>query len=113
MAFSFGFSGDDIDIDDSEINNDFSDVPSQQTVGNSLPELVKPIMHDTNEWVSDKTRCFILNCAYFATSFVICLELASTFYIPIGPVGYCPLSLTRARKHEFEMHDAFYSTIEV
>jgi hypothetical protein len=30
MAFSFGFSGDDIDIDDSEINNDFSDVPSQQ-----------------------------------------------------------------------------------
>jgi hypothetical protein len=34
----------DIDIDDSEINNDFSDVPSQQTVGNSLPELVKPII---------------------------------------------------------------------
>jgi protein-histidine N-methyltransferase len=51
MAFSFGFSGDDIDIDDSEINNDFSDVPAQQ-VGNSLPELVKPSKHDMNEWVS-------------------------------------------------------------
>ncbi|CAG8904069.1 unnamed protein product [Penicillium egyptiacum] len=52
MAFSFGFSGDDIDIDDSEINKDFSNVPSQQAVGNSLPELVKPIKHDMNEWLS-------------------------------------------------------------
>lgn len=56
MAFSFGFSGDDIDIDDSEINNDFSDAPSQQVVGNSLPELVKAVKHDMNEWVSDQAR---------------------------------------------------------
>lgn len=52
MAFSFGFSGDDIDIDDSEINNDFSEVPSQQAVNNGLPELVKANRHDMNEWVS-------------------------------------------------------------
>ena len=52
MAFSFGFAGDDIDIDDSEINNDFSDMPSQQAVANSLPELVKANKHDMNEWVS-------------------------------------------------------------
>jgi protein-histidine N-methyltransferase len=59
MAFSFGFSGDDIDIDDSEINNDFSDVPSQQ-VGNSLPELVKPNKHDMNEWVSPMSLDFLI-----------------------------------------------------
>ena len=52
MAFSFGFSGDDIDIDDSEINNDVCAVPSQQHVGNSLPELVRASKHDMNEWVS-------------------------------------------------------------
>lgn len=66
MAFSFGFSGDDIDIDDSEINNDFSDAPSQQAVGNSLPELVKAAKHDVNEWVSDQARYFIFNYAYYA-----------------------------------------------
>lgn len=65
MAFSFGFSGDDIDIDDSEINQDFSDMPSQQAVGNSLPELVKASRHDMNEWVSDQARYFILNYAYY------------------------------------------------
>lgn len=98
MAFSFGFSGDDIDIDDSEINNDFSDVPSQQTVGNSLPELVKPIKHDTNEWVSDKARCFNLNYASYATSFVIDALGWQVYSISqFGPMGYCPLSLTRAR----------------
>ncbi|CAG8052969.1 unnamed protein product [Penicillium salamii] len=52
MAFSFGFSGDDIDMDDSDVNNDFSDVPSQQTVGNPLPELVQANKHDMNEWLS-------------------------------------------------------------
>ncbi|CAG7993753.1 unnamed protein product [Penicillium olsonii] len=52
MAFSFGFSGDDIDMDDSELNNDFSDVPSQQAIGNSLPELVKANKHDMNDWLS-------------------------------------------------------------
>lgn len=52
MAFSFGFAGDDIDIDDSDANNDFSDVPSQHAAANSLPELVKANKHDMNEWVS-------------------------------------------------------------
>ncbi|KAJ5312327.1 hypothetical protein PENANT_c011G04013 [Penicillium antarcticum] len=52
MAFSFGFSGDDIDMDDSEINNDICPVTSQQNVGNSLPELVKASKHDMNEWLS-------------------------------------------------------------
>ncbi|KAJ5997648.1 hypothetical protein N7499_005957 [Penicillium canescens] len=52
MAFSFGFSGDDIDIDDSEINNDICPVLSQQNVGNSLPELVRASKHDMNEWLS-------------------------------------------------------------
>ncbi|EKV10261.1 Histidine protein methyltransferase 1 [Penicillium digitatum] len=52
MAFSFGFSGDDIDIDDAEINTDSSDALSQQAVGNSLPELMKAAKHDVNEWLS-------------------------------------------------------------
>ncbi|KAJ5747275.1 uncharacterized protein N7511_008971 [Penicillium nucicola] len=52
MAFSFGFSGDDIDMDDSEIRNDICPVSSQQNVGNSLPELVKASKHDMNEWLS-------------------------------------------------------------
>ncbi|KAJ5120543.1 uncharacterized protein N7515_009931 [Penicillium bovifimosum] len=51
MAFSFGFSGDDIDIDDSEINNDIS-VPSQQATSNSLPELIKAKKHDMHEWLA-------------------------------------------------------------
>lgn len=55
MAFSFGFSGDDIDIDDSEINNDICPVPSQQNVGNSLPELVRASKNDMNEWVSGQS----------------------------------------------------------
>jgi protein-histidine N-methyltransferase len=55
MAFSFGFSGDDIDIDDSEINNGICPVPSQQNVGNSLPELVRASKHDMNEWVSGQS----------------------------------------------------------
>lgn len=54
MAFSFGFSGDDIDIDDSEINNNTQDalVPTENS--NSLPELVKASKHDMDEWVSLK-----------------------------------------------------------
>lgn len=67
MAFSFGFSGDDIDIDDSEINNDFSEVPSQQAVNNGLPELVKANRHDMNEWVSRRSisAFFKLLCLVF------------------------------------------------
>lgn len=64
MAFSFGFSGDDIDIDDSENHNDFSDVPSLQAVSNSLPELMKANKHDMNEWVSDKSGFFLLSFAH-------------------------------------------------
>lgn len=52
MAFSFGFSGDDIDIDDTELNNEAPVVTSAQGTTNSLPELVKANKHDMNEWVS-------------------------------------------------------------
>lgn len=52
MAFSFGFSGDDIDIDDSEVNNDTQDVFIPTGNSNSLPELVKASKHDMDEWVS-------------------------------------------------------------
>ncbi|CAI7634117.1 unnamed protein product [Penicillium pancosmium] len=54
MAFSFGFSGDDIDIDDTEVNNESPFVPTAagQGAGNSLPELVKANKHDMDEWLS-------------------------------------------------------------
>lgn len=54
MAFSFGFAGDDIDIDDTEVNNESPFVPAAagQGAGNSLPELVKANKHDMDEWVS-------------------------------------------------------------
>lgn len=53
MAFSFGFSGDDIDMDDSEMNNGVPDVLPPKNTTNSLPELVKPSKHDINDWVSE------------------------------------------------------------
>ncbi|KAJ5825747.1 hypothetical protein N7474_002885 [Penicillium riverlandense] len=52
MAFSFGFSGDDIDIDESEGNNELPDVSSLQEKDSSLPELVKASQHDMNDWLS-------------------------------------------------------------
>jgi hypothetical protein len=52
MAFSFGFSGDDIDLEDSEINNDTQDVVMPNGNTNSLPELVKASKHDMDGWVS-------------------------------------------------------------
>lgn len=52
MAFSFGFSGDDIDIDEGETNNNFQDVISSGGTNNALPELVKANKHDMDEWVS-------------------------------------------------------------
>jgi hypothetical protein len=67
MAFSFGFSGDDIDIDDSEISNGVPDVLPPRGTTNSLPELVKPSKHDINEWVSQ--------CTYFLQSFVLRIKL--------------------------------------
>jgi protein-histidine N-methyltransferase len=54
MAFSFGFSGDDIDMDDSDINNGAPDVLPPKDAANSLPDLVKPSKHDINHWVSEK-----------------------------------------------------------
>jgi protein-histidine N-methyltransferase len=51
MAFSFGFSGDDIDIDDSENNSGVPDVVGTQSTANALPELVKASQHDMNELV--------------------------------------------------------------
>lgn len=52
MAFSFGFSGDDIDIDESENNNAVPDVLIPPGISNSLPEPAKARKHDMNEWVS-------------------------------------------------------------
>lgn len=54
MAFSFGFSGDDIDVDESEIND------VQATTGNventrPLPKPVEAKRHEIGEWVSGFT----------------------------------------------------------
>lgn len=57
MAFSFGFSGDDIDFDDSEVNNGVTDVLPPKNNVNSLPELLKPSKHDINDWVSEAKSC--------------------------------------------------------
>ncbi|PYH99510.1 hypothetical protein BO71DRAFT_192566 [Aspergillus ellipticus CBS 707.79] len=54
MAFSFGFAGDDIDMDDSEVNETFetSTTAVQPTDARaSLPELVPARRHDMTEWV--------------------------------------------------------------
>lgn len=52
MAFSFGFSGDDIDMDDSEVNDGVPEIVPSRGTTNSLPELVKACRHDIDEWVS-------------------------------------------------------------
>lgn len=52
-AFSFGFSGDDIDIDDSEfdvVDNGNVSLPQENT--KELPKLVEARKHDMREWVS-------------------------------------------------------------
>lgn len=51
MAFSFGFSGDDIDIDEFEGNNEIPGVSSLREKDHSLPELVKASQHDMDNWV--------------------------------------------------------------
>ncbi|KAK1139105.1 hypothetical protein N8T08_001291 [Aspergillus melleus] len=52
-GFSFGFSGDDIDIDDSELNAiNEGDVSLPQGNQNGLPPLVEARKHDMKEWVS-------------------------------------------------------------
>ncbi|KAL2004966.1 hypothetical protein VTN00DRAFT_2816 [Thermoascus crustaceus] len=55
-TFSFGFSGDDIDVDESEINDvvestQTQGVSAQQESASALPELVRPERHDVEEWI--------------------------------------------------------------
>ncbi|KAF9894226.1 hypothetical protein FE257_007728 [Aspergillus nanangensis] len=52
MAFSFGFSGDDIDMDDSELQGEVGTSFSTQNKANTLPELVGAQRHDMKEWIS-------------------------------------------------------------
>ncbi|PTU23819.1 hypothetical protein P175DRAFT_0448198, partial [Aspergillus ochraceoroseus IBT 24754] len=52
-TFSFGFSGEDIDIDDAEINDAYEMGPSAaQEAGASLPGLVEARKHEMEEWTS-------------------------------------------------------------
>lgn len=51
-GFSFGFSGDDIDIDESEINDEQEHTTSAAGAGDPLPELIEAKKHDIGEWVS-------------------------------------------------------------
>jgi len=50
MAFSFGFSGDDIDIDDWEVEQPVH-VNSISAPENDLPEPVAAKRHEMGEWV--------------------------------------------------------------
>ncbi|KAJ5577830.1 uncharacterized protein N7459_006794 [Penicillium hispanicum] len=72
MAFSFGFSGDDIDIDDSEINDDVPNVNLPDGMDASLPELVQAGKHDMDEWLSIlPSQIFYNSLAISGTSLVI------------------------------------------
>lgn len=53
-AFSFGFSGDDIDIDENDLNGvDERDTNAVEHASNQLNgRLVEPQKHDMGEWVS-------------------------------------------------------------
>lgn len=54
MAFSFGFSGDDIDIDIEESEIEQPDQGNQTSAPDdaSLPELLEAKRHEMGEWVS-------------------------------------------------------------
>lgn len=52
MAFSFGFSGDDIDIDDSETEQPVQEHSISAPVENELPTPVEAKRHEMGEWVS-------------------------------------------------------------
>jgi hypothetical protein len=54
-TFSFGFSGDDIDIDDTEINNVNESVVHGAGAASTAPELVKAKKHDVNDWVRNSS----------------------------------------------------------
>ncbi|KAL4872189.1 hypothetical protein BDV12DRAFT_151568 [Aspergillus spectabilis] len=51
-TFSFGFSGDDIDIDDTEINNVDESIVHGVGAASTTPELVKAEKFDMNDWLS-------------------------------------------------------------
>ncbi|KAL4913149.1 hypothetical protein BDW62DRAFT_169293 [Aspergillus aurantiobrunneus] len=51
-AFSFGFSGNDIDIDETDVN-DLNESGAQETgAASTLPELMKAQRHEMGEWLS-------------------------------------------------------------
>lgn len=53
-TFSFGFAGDDIDIDDTEMNETHETHSDQNAgAGSTLPELIPAKKHDVAEWVSN------------------------------------------------------------
>ena len=53
-TFSFGFAGDDIDIDDTEMNETHQTHNDQNAgAGSTLPELIPAKKHDVAEWVSN------------------------------------------------------------
>lgn len=70
-TFSFGFSGDDIDVDESEINDVVESTQgvsgAQQESASALPELVQPERHDVEEWVglSFLFLFALLSCLWF------------------------------------------------
>ncbi|KAL4927896.1 protein-histidine N-methyltransferase [Aspergillus undulatus] len=51
-GFSFGFSGDDIDIDETEINNIDENNVQETNPASNLPELIKAQKHEMSEWLS-------------------------------------------------------------
>lgn len=51
-TFSFGFSGDDIDIDESDLNDVQEQAAPVTNTGDALPALVMEKKHDMGEWVS-------------------------------------------------------------
>lgn len=51
-TFSFGFSGDDIDIDESDLNDVQPQTAPNQNTDRALPALVEARRHDMREWVS-------------------------------------------------------------
>ncbi|ODM19847.1 hypothetical protein SI65_04833 [Aspergillus cristatus] len=55
MAFSFGFSGDDIDIDDSEVEQPVQVNSISAPVENDLPESVAAKRHEMGEWLQLNT----------------------------------------------------------
>lgn len=51
-TFSFGFSGDDIDVDETEVNDVNQGGVQDSGAASTLPELVKAQKHEMSEWVS-------------------------------------------------------------